>query len=226
MTHTLLRDDARRVLRWLPPASVDLIVTDPPYRTISGGNTESGNQPYGRPTGMLAKNDGKIFEHNDTPISDYAADLFRVLRSPGHAYVFTNLLNLWTFQSVLTGAGFQVHNLLVWRKQNTVPNRWYMKNCEFVLFLRKGPARSIYTPSAQMVHDFHNPVGSKSHETEKPVDLMRFYIEASSQPGETVLDPFMGTGATGVAAAQTGRRFIGIEVNPKYFDVARGRIGS
>ena len=100
-----------------------------------------------------------------------------------------------------------------------------MKNCEFVLFLRKGPARAIYTPSAQMVHDFHNPVGSKSHETEKPADLMRFYIEASSRPGDTVLDPFMGTGATGVAAAQAGRHFIGIEMNRKYFDVARGRVG-
>lgn len=222
VTHTLFNDDARRVLRWLPPASVDLIVTDPPYRTISGG--EGGTD--GRPSGMLAKNDGKIFEHNDTPISDYAADLFRVLRSPGHAYVFTNLLNLWTFQSVLTGAGFKVHNLLIWRKQNTVPNRWYMKNCEFVLFLRKGPARAIYTPSAQMVHDFHNPVGSKSHETEKPADLMRFYIEASSQPGDTVLDPFMGTGATGVAAHETGRQFIGVELDEAYFNVARGRIGA
>lgn len=57
-------------------------------------------------------------------------------------------------------------------------------------------------------------------------DLMRFYIEASSQPGETVLDPFMGTGATGVAAAQAGRRFIGVELDEAYFNVARGRIGT
>ena len=221
----ILNADARTVLRGLPPDSVDLIVTDPPYRVISGGNTESGNQPYGRPTGMLAKNDGRIFKHNDTPITDYAADLFRVLRSPGHAYVFTNLLNLWDFQLVLTGVGFKVHNLLVWRKQNTVPNRWYMKNAEYVLFLRKGPARSIYTPGAQMVHDFHNPVGSKTHETEKPVDLMRFYIEASSLPGQVVLDPFMGTGAVGVAAAAAGREFLGIEIDPRYYLTACDRLG-
>ena len=217
----ILNADARDILAIMPSAHVDLIVTDPPYRTISGGGGGVGD----RPAGMLTKNDGKIFKHNDTPITDYAADLYRVLKSPGHAYLMTNLLNLWTFRDVLVSVGFQVHSLLVWKKQNTVPNRWYMKNGEFTLFIRKGPARAIYTPGAQMIHDFENPVGRKSHETEKPVDLMRYYIEASSRPGDLVFDPFMGTGSTGVAAMVTRRRFLGVESDPKYFEIAKGRLG-
>lgn len=222
----ILNCDAREILPLMPTESIDLIVTDPPYRTISGGNSvgKNGLGTYGRPTGMLAKNDGRVFEHNDTPIETYAEDIFRVLKSPGHAYVFTNLLNLWNFHSVLSSVGFRVHNLLVWRKNNTVPNRWYMKNAEYVLFVRKGPARAIYTPGSQTVHDFKNLSGSKSHETEKPVDLMRYYIEASSRPGDVVFDPFMGTGATGVAAISTGRRFIGMEIDRRYFEVAKGRM--
>lgn len=222
----ILNCDVRIVLPLMPSESVDLIVTDPPYRTISGGNSigKNGVGAYGRPTGMLAKNDGKVFQHNDTPITDYAADLYRVLKSPGHCYVMTNLLNLWEFHRVLTGVGFKVHNLLVWRKNNTVPNRWFMKNAEFVMFLRKGPARAIYTPSAQMVHEFANPVGRKTHETEKPVDLMRHYIEASSLPGDLVFDPFCGTGSTGVAAIETGRRFIGVEIDKRYHEIAMERM--
>jgi len=220
---TIICADARHVMRAMPACSVDLIVTDPPYRTISGGNRESGNQPYGRPSGMLSRNDGRIFEHNDAPVETWMPLLHRVLTSPGHCYVMTNLLNLWPFRDAALRVGFQVHNLLIWRKNTVTPNRWYMKNAEYILFLRKGPARSVYTPSAKMVLEHDNP-RNKSHETEKPVGLMRDMILASSREGETVFDPFCGSGATGVAAVETGRQFLGIEIDPIYAERARGRV--
>lgn len=215
--------DARIGLSTLPDASVDMIFTDPPYRGISGGNSigKDGLGSYGRPTGMLAKNDGKYFEHNEIAIENYAAELYRVLKSPGHCYVMTNLVNLWTFHSALVNVGFQLHNLLVWKKNTTNPNRWYMKNCEYVLFLRKGPARAIYTPSEQTVIEVKNVTGAaRTHPTEKPVDLIRRYVLASSQPGEIILDPFMGSGSAGVAAVGEGRSFIGFEIDPQYYGAA------
>jgi DNA modification methylase len=212
--------DARVALPLLATESIDLIVTDPPYRCISGGPGGSG----GRPAGVLAPNTGRVFEHNDTDLTEVVGDLYRVLRSPGHAYVMTNLLNLFRYRDILVGAGFKVHNLLVWRKQNVTPNRWYMKNGEFILFVRKGPARAIYTPGEKMITDATNPTGNKRHETEKPVDLMERYIRASTKPGEIVLDPFMGCGTTGVAAIRAGRRFLGFELDPKHFETARGRL--
>lgn len=221
----LLNTDARSWLRVMPEGFADLIVTDPPYRTISGGNRESGNQPYGRPSGMLSKNDGRVFKHNDAPVETWMPLLYRALSSPGHCYVMTNLLNLWQFRDVAVASGFRVHNLLIWAKNTCTPNRWYMKDAEYILFLRKGSARSIYTPGAKMILR-HDTARGRTHETEKPIDLMRDMIVASSLPGQTVLDPFMGTGATGVAAVAAGRRFMGCEIDPEYYHTAVDRIGA
>lgn len=215
----LLNTDARPWLRAMPEGFADLIVTDPPYRAISGGKGGEG----GRPSGMLSKNDGRIFQHNDAPVETWMPLLYRALVSPGHCYVMTNLLNLWHFRDVAVQSGFKVHNLLIWAKNTCTPNRWYMKDAEYILFLRKGAARSIYTPGSKMIMR-HDTERNRTHETEKPVSLMRDMIVASSRPGQIVLDPFMGTGATGVAATSEGRRFIGCEVDENYWRLASQRL--
>lgn len=218
----LVCSDARVALRDMADQSVDLVVTDPPYRTISGGNTQGKHQ---RPSGMLTNNDGRIFRHNDITFDEWLPDVFRVLRDPGHCYVMTNLLNLWDLHRVAVSCGFLAHNLLVWKKNTPTPNRWYMKNAEYILFLRRGKARGIVHPGSMTVHDVPGVRGDRSHPTEKPVDLMRLYIENSSNPGDIVLDPFMGSGSTGVAAHTTGRRFIGIESDREYYLTACKRLG-
>ena len=83
----------------IPDGSVDLIVTDPPYRTISGGNKSTN----GRVDGLLLfclKNDGKIFEHNDINHLDWLKESYRVLADSSHIYIMTNLLNLFTIQQL------------------------------------------------------------------------------------------------------------------------------
>lgn len=219
--------DALLGLELLPDGSVDMIFTDPPYRVISGGNnTRYHNADGGKHkcTGVLSANDGRIFQHNDTPIESYAAELFRVLRDPGHCYVMTNELNRRRTEDALLAAGFKTHQLLAWRKNNATPNRWYMKNYEFTFLVRKGRAFTIANPGSMAVHDFDNIIGSKCHPTEKPVDLVRFYIENSCPPGGLVLDPFAGSGATAVAALESGRRFVGFEIDPEYYGVAAQRL--
>jgi site-specific DNA-methyltransferase (adenine-specific) len=204
--------DARDGLRTINDGTVDLIVIDPPYRTISGGNASSG-----RPTGVLAANDGRLMRHNDIDASEYAHELFRVLRDQSHCYVMTNLVNLWHFRDVFLQTGFKLHNLLIWHKNNATPNRWYMKNCEYVLMFRKGAVKSINDCGSKTVHQFDNSFGNRDHPTQKPVGLMKYYIENSSQPGDTVMDCFMGAGSTAVAAMVTGRKFIGFEIDPEYY---------
>lgn len=220
MTINLVLGDARKLLRAVPTGSVDLVVTDPPYSVIGGGNGPSPNPEHKRPSGMLAANDGKIFPLNDVRFSDYLHDLFRVMRNPSHLYLMVNFLNLESALKELRRHGFEVHNLLVARKQNATPNRWYMKNCEYTILARKGAAFSINDCGSMTCHDWQNPVGNKSHPTEKSVDLMRLYIENSSQPGQVVLDPFMGTGATALACLETGRDFIGFEMDATYYEIA------
>jgi site-specific DNA-methyltransferase (adenine-specific) len=211
--------DCLDVMQGIPDGSVDMVCTDPPYRVFSGGNKSNPSLSK-----SLGANNGKIFQHNDISFSDWMPIVFQNLKPNSHAYIMTNVKNLFELHSCAISCGFQVHNLLVWEKQNATANRWYMKNCEYTLFLRKGDAFPIKNMGSKTVHKFQNPIGCKLHPTEKPVDLMRLYIENSTNLGDTVLDPFLGSGTTGVAAANTGRRFIGIERDPDYFAIAQARI--
>lgn len=219
----LFNEDALQILPTLKSNSVDLIVTDPPYKTISGGNKSTAwKSSYAQ--SVLHKNDGKIFDYNDIDHEAWLTEAYRVLKEGSHIYIMSNLINLFQFQEIATRVGFKLHNLLVWEKNTCNTNRWYMKNCEYVLFMRKGKAKSINNPSSKTVHQFNNIVGNKHHPTEKPIDLMRMYVLNSSNENDVVLDPFMGAGSTGIACAETNRKFIGIEIDEKYFKIAKRRL--
>lgn len=177
-----------------------------------------------QPSGILSKNDGKIFAENDIEPEEWFPEIYRVLKDGSHCYVMTNVLNLEHYLTLARQTGFKLHNLLIWEKNNCTPNRWYMKNCEYILFLRKGKAKRINNVGSKTVHQFSNITGNKQHPTEKPVDLMEYYISNSSNEGNIVFDPFMGSGSTGVAAKNLNRDFIGIELDKNYFEIAQSRI--
>ena len=153
--------------------------------------------------------------------------IYKVLKPDTHAYVFTNFKNLREMMEEAEKVGFKIHNLLVWEKNNCTPSQYYMKNCEYVLFLRKGKAKWINDiGGSKTVHRFNNIIGNKTHPCEKPVDLLKFYIENSSKEGDLVIDPFMGTGSCGVDCRETNRNFIGIERDQKYYDIAKERLSN
>lgn len=215
--------DCLEIMKDIPNESIDLIVTDPPYRTISGGhNTPKWISGYG--SSVLYKNDGKIFKHNNINHYDWLKESYRVLKKGSHIYIMTNLLNLFMLKEIAEKIGFKLHNLLVWEKNTCNANRWYMKNCEYILFMRKEKAKSINNASSKTVHKYNNIVGNKLHPTEKPVELMELYVKNSSNENDIVLDPFMGSGSTGVACINTNRNFIGIELDKKYYKIACERI--
>jgi len=215
----LICGDCLEVLKTIPSESVDCLVTDPPYRTITGG--DSGN----RPKGMLKGNKDIFIHQNDIDIGDWFPLVYRVLKEGTHAYVFTNFLNLSEMLVVAKEFGFGLHNLLCWEKNNKTPSQYYMKNCEYVLFLRKGRAKYINNiGSSFTVHKFNNILGNKTHPCEKPTELLKFYISNSTKEGDTVLDPFMGTASCGVACMELKRDFIGIEKDCEYFKIAERRI--
>ena len=219
----LKQADSLTVMSNMPPNSVDLILTDPPYKTITGGDSNGKNSI--RPAGILQGN-RKLFQYQKISIHDWMPLLFRVLKEGCHCYVFTNALNMREMLNEAEQAGFKLHNILCWKKQNCTPSQYYMKNCEYILFLRKGKAKWInHIGSSMTVHQFHNPIGRKLHPTEKPVELLKFYIENSVVAGDTVFDPFMGSGSTGVAALQCGADFIGIELDEQYYRIACQRLG-
>lgn len=197
----------------------DMICCDVAYELTSGGNT---HQTMG---GIFAQdrygNDGKLM--HVPPWEDLGGPFYRACKPDADAYLMSNDKNLARGQIAFEGAGWKFHNLLYWNKVRATRNRWYMKDTEFTIYMWKGRARVIndcgskqsFTLNARKVTD---------HPTEKPVDLVRHYVENSTQVGQVVLDPMMGSGTTLVAAALTGRRAIGIERDPAYFEMAVARV--
>lgn len=218
----LILGDMREVLPNLGECA-DLVCTDPPYTLTSGGCPPStGQRMSGKFNNDKYNNDGNIVECN-IDWSEFMPLLYKALRGDSHAYVMSNNRHVGNMLNSAAAAGFRFHNLLVWDKGTATPNRWYMKNCEYTGFFYKGAAKYINDCGArQLLYVPQEPYGE--HPTPKPVKLMRHYIEQSTTAGETVLDPFMGSGAAAAACVLSGRRFVGIEYEQRWFDVACARV--
>lgn len=217
--------DVRQLFKEIPDNSIDLVVTDPPYKIVQGGRTK--DMGHG---GIMAMDNkdvskGKMFEQNDIKFSEWLPEVYRVLKPRTNAYIMTNGRNIAELQAAAEDAGLHYQNLLVWKKRTKTPNRYWMQTCEFILMLSKRPARSIHDMGKENFFQYDSKRGNRLHPSEKPIDLMADLIVESSSIGETVLDPFMGSGTTGVAALRLSREFIGMEVDPKFFEVAKQRLG-
>ncbi|MFA0318077.1 DNA methyltransferase [Vibrio cyclitrophicus] len=239
----IYNEDVLAVMKDMSDESVDLVVTDPPYKIATGGCKVNGDTSK-NPSGMLnlgiAANDlkskwinksnvdfirsGSLFKHNKIKFSDWMPEVFRVLKNQTHAYFMVNDRNLNELMTEAIKAGFKLQNVLVWKKNNATPNKYYMKNCEFIVMCRKGKAKNIVNMGTKNVLEVNNIIGSKTHPTEKPVDLLEILIRNSSKQGDVVFEPFLGTGSTLVAAQNLGRNGIGVEVDEQYFEIAQKRL--
>ena len=216
--NNIYNEDSIEAMKNMESECVDLLVTDPPYKTITGGDSNGKNSE--RPKGMLSGN-RKLFAHQNIKISDWMPEVYRVLKEGSHAYIFSNVLNLTEMLNEAQKAGFKLHNLICWEKNNCTPSQYYMKNCEYVLFLRKGKAKWINDiGGSKTVHQFNNIIGNKTHPCEKPVDLLKFYIANSSNEGDIIFDPFSGTGSTLIASKELGRNYLGYEIDGEYYNIA------
>lgn len=225
MDSYIKQGDCIELMKDLEDESVDLIVTDPPYKVTSRGNA-------GNSGGMLQKKinkQGKVFNFNDIEPHEYIPEFYRVLKDGSHCYIMTNHVNLQKILNTATEMGFKFIKSLVWNKGNKIMGQYYMSQFEYILFFRKGKGKKINSCGTSDIISVQNRKtkdvdGKNLHDTEKPVELMQILVENSSQENELVLDPFMGIGSTGVACKNSNRRFIGFELDEKYFDIAKQRI--
>lgn len=225
MDINLIHGDCLVEMGKIPDKSVDLIVTDPPYRVTSKGCS-------GTMSGYWAEertNKGKIFDNNDTDIEDYIHQLYRVLKDDTHCYIMCNQVNLPHFLDVIGKSSFKYVKCLIWDKGNKICGRFYMNCFEYIIMLRKGKQRQIKHCGTPDILNIPNKKtkdgdGKNIHDSEKPVSLMEILIQNSSNEGDTVLDPFMGSGSTMVACVNTKRNGIGIELDDNYFKIAQERV--
>ena len=184
--------------------------------------------------------------------SRWISECFRVLKDNGSIYVSSSFHNIAEIILVLRNHGFKVNNIIVWRRPNSVPNltrRVFTHSCEFVVWAVKGKGwrfnyeelkkinpekrkngdlkqmRDVWDiPLVQGRERLRKSDGKALHPTQKPEELLRRIIIASSSKEAMVLDPFFGTGTTGVVAKSLGRHFVGIEKSKRYIQAARKRL--
>jgi site-specific DNA-methyltransferase (adenine-specific) len=216
--------DCRDVLPQL--GKVDAVVTDPPY-------SELVHSTRGR-RGDNLRNDGrsgleKIEFMSIDSIQRQIAELV-VPICGGWFLAFSDIFALNGWRDVVLGAGGKSKSVALWVKPDCAPQFNGQKPAtafECIGVYWCGPGVSKWNGGGSRglyVHNTNGPTRHGEHPTEKPVSLMSELIELFTQERETILDPFMGSGTTGVAAVQMGRSFIGIERESKYFDIACKRI--
>ncbi len=209
----------------IPDESIDLVVTDCPYH-ISQHGTSCGGGIFSDLQNKHA-NSGKLFAHNDIAFSEWLPDVYRVLKERTHCYIMVNAHNLKELQIEAEKVGFIFQNLLVWKKDNSTPNKFYMNQLEFILMLRKGAAKYVNDMGIINCLSCPNIIGKGAkgaHPTAKPVPLMELLIRQSSNAGDIVLDPFSGGGSTLIAAKRAERQYIGFEIDPEYYQLAQKRL--
>lgn len=219
------KGDCLKLMTEIPDNSIDLIITDPPYKTTARGN-------YGNTGGMLKSKmnmKGQVFQHNNISPSQYAPELYRILKDSAHCYIMTNHVNLIEMLNTFTNAGFHFTKSLIWDKHNKIMGRFYMSQFEYILFFRKGKGKQINNCGTSDIlsipqHKQKDQNGKNLHDTEKPVELMSILIENSSNVGDTVLDPFCGIGSTCIAGKLLRRNYIGIEIDEKYWYITINRL--
>ncbi len=216
----LLQGDCLEMMKDIETNSVDLVLTDPPYKMTKQGKSC-------RPNYMRSGMGDNLFEGELPDTQTWLKLCYDKMKEDSHLYIFTNTNSLQEFLNVATDVGFKLHNVISMIKDTKMPNRWYLKYTELVLFFRKGNAFPINDMTSRDYEFVTMPTlkNGKIHVSQKPLSFIEKLITNSSKEGGTVLDPFMGSGTTLLACKNTGRNGIGIELDEAYFKIARERIG-
>ena len=210
----LMLGDCLERMKEIPDGSIDMVLTDPPYGMNLKPQRESGKFH-----GVEIVND------NNLDWSDqFFFECFRLLPKNAAAIIFCNQHCVADFIFSAKKSGFAIKNILVWdKKQFGMGGNWRPRH-ELILICTKGRFVT-HSNSLSTIIEFSRTHHSKAlHPTQKPVDLMQHLIEQPDYNPKTILDPFMGSGSTGVAAVNLGRNFIGIELDETYFNIAQERI--
>lgn len=216
----------KEFLEQLSKDSVDLILTDPPY-TISKdtGFASVGKNSVER---FAVSMDFGEWDKEQIDLGEFTRLSYDVLRKGGTIIVFYDLWKITNLAEAMTNAGFKQLRLIEWQKANPVPlnskNNYLTNSREIAVLAVKGGKptfHSKYDPGA-----YHHPIpnnGKRYHPTQKPLLLMEELITIHSNPNDLVVDPFVGSGTTAVAAKLHDRNFVGCDIDENYVAIARKR---
>jgi site-specific DNA-methyltransferase (adenine-specific) len=230
-------------MKRMATGSVDLVITDPPFAIDFRARRANYNRTHSR-----------VLEgYNEIPAEkyfgftrDWMQQVFRVLKESGSMYVFSGWNNLKDILNALDHTGFILVNHIIWKYQfGVVTKRRYVTSHYHCLFVCKDEKKRKFFPYSRFDKQARDPDGRSLHYRDKedvwvikreywngdrktptklPAELIRKILAYSSEEGDLVLDPFLGSGQVAVVSKDMGRDYIGFEIVREYFDLARERL--
>ena len=238
---TLYHGNALKILPTLPSESVDLVLTDPPYNVSNGTviNRSYKHYVWRRPS-SIKFDFGDWDKYEDAEFYDFTRAWFeevsRILKDGGWFATFFSKERVGWFVDPIFGMfkdyGFKVRTVITWHKTNPTPSFRkvnFISSTEFIVVGSKGSSK---IPNFLMQKEMHNffettnssTYGETKHPTEKPLSLITWLMHILSKEGDTVLDPFLGSGTTMLAGLRLGRNVIGIEKESEYIKIIKDRL--
>lgn len=218
---TLYLGDCMDIMKTIEDKSIDLVITDPPYKieTSGGGLYTQADKQYVKELNSM----------KDGFSEDVLDELCRIMKKI-NIYFFCSQKQIIPLLDYFVKKKKCNWNLLTWHKTNPVPacGNKYLTDTEFILFFREKGVKVYGNYNTKFTY-YVTPLNQKDkkkygHPTIKPQEILLNLVTNSSQEGDTVCDPFMGSGSTGVACKNLNRDFIGIEVDDNWYQIAQNRI--
>lgn len=221
---TLIHGNAFEIIDKLDDGSIDMVLTDPPYEIQLGGGGMFKDRKFLKE--LECKN-----LHNSFDITNFLTMLIPKFKTKNHynVVIFLSMNQLYKYLAFAIEHKYQ-HKLLFWHKSDPPPfvNNTYLNDVELCLYIKGNKVRigGDYHTKSLVYKSSVNRKDKKlyNHPTIKPIPLLEKYLINHSSEGDVVLDPFMGTGSTGVACKNLGRKFIGVELLEEYYNTALERL--
>lgn len=237
----LLYGDSLKLLKKIEPKSVDMIFADPPYFLSGDGITCSAGKMVSVKKGAW---DEKITISEKHKFNRKWVRLCKeVLKDSGTIWISGTMHNIYSIGMALEEEGFKIINNITWRKLNPPPNiscRAFVHSTETILWAKKDLKNNKYKFNYEVMRKMNGGKQMKDvwetsltkpsekkygkHPTQKPMDLLEKIILASTDEGDLILDPFNGSGTTGIVASRLNRKYIGIEKEKEYLDLTIRRL--
>ncbi len=238
----LLLGDSLEILKTIKSKSINMIFADPPYFLSGDGITCSGGK-----VASVKKADW------DKPLPTEEKHEFNrawirlckeVLKDNGTIWISGTMHNIYSIGMALEQEGFRIMNNITWRKTNPPPNmscRTFTHSTETILWAKKDIKNVKYTFNYEVMKELNDNKQMKDvwdiafagksekthgkHPTQKPIKLLERIVLSSTNEGNIVLDPFNGSGTTGVVCKKIGRKYVGIDISTSYLDISKLRLG-
>lgn len=226
----LLQGDCLELMSKIPDNSIDLIVTDPPYliSKINYGGTINNIKKLNKSLTDL-KNNTDITQGYDIEL--FGNEFVRIMNEI-NIYLWCNKAQIPEYFKFYVDKHKCKFDIICWHKTNALPtySNKYLTDTEYLLYFRKGRGKCFPQSYDDAKTYYIAPINHKDkklygHPTIKPLDITEKIIRNSSKENNIILDPFMGSGTTGLACLNINRNFIGMELDEKYFNIAKVRIG-